>query len=223
LRKILVSILSIGIILALLGVGTLSYFSDSETASATVTAGIINLQVDGSDTWSGTYHIDDIKPCRVKYINLTLHLEENTNPARIWFHIKNIVDSGGETSDAELEADPSNEINNISDQILVDLYLKYWLCGSPPNGCLCKNWIITEDDQLTLRDLECQYINLTYCYCSNGCNGYDDIEEVFYPCHDIEISISFHLKGDAGNEYQGDSTTFDIEFYAEQVDGPGPQ
>ena len=216
-RKILVSILSIGIILALLGVGTIAYFSDSETASATATAGIINLQVDGSDTWSETYHIDDIKPCRVKYINLTLHLEEDTNPARIWFHIKNVVDRAGETSDAELEADPSNEINNISDQILVDLHLKYWQCGSSSQGgCSCEKWIITEDDELTLKDLECQYINLTYDLCG-------DTYEIFNPCRDIEISISLHLKGDAGNEYQGDSTTFDIEFYAEQVDGPGPQ
>jgi len=213
LRKILVSILSIGIILALLGIGTIAYFSDSETASATVTAGIINLQVDGSDTWSETYSIDDIKPCRVKYINLTLHLEEGTNPARIWFHIKNVVDSGGETSDAELEADPSNEINDISDQILVDLHLTYWICGHSVSS---SKWIISESDGLTIKDLEYQYINLTYDFCG-------DTYEIFEPCHDIEISISLHLKGDAGNEYQGDSTTFDIEFYAEQVDGPGPQ
>jgi len=216
-RKILISILIVGIITALLGLGTIAYFSDSETTSATVTAGVINLEVNGNATWSETYQLDDIKPCRVKYINLTLHLEEGTNPARIWFRIKNVTDDGGEFSDAEEEADPNNEINNISDQILVDLFIRYWLCGSQGGGVYSDNWIITEDDHMSLRDLECQYIKLTY---DDLCCGTKD---VFYPCHDIDVSISLHLKGNAGNEYQGDSTTFDIEFYAEQVDGPGPQ
>jgi predicted ribosomally synthesized peptide with SipW-like signal peptide len=215
-KKILTSLMAIGIAAVVMGIGTFAYFSDPETASATISAGIINLQVNGNDVWSETYQLSDIKPCRVQYINLTLHLEEGTNPARIWFHIKNVADSSGETSDAELEADPSNEINDISDQILVDLFIRYWICGSPPDGVSSSKWIIEESDGLTLKDLECQYINLTYDFCG-------DTYEVFDPCHDIEISISFHLKGDTGNEYQGDTTTFDIEFYAEQADGPGPQ
>lgn len=62
-RGILLSVLIIGIVAAMMGAGTFSYFSDSETSNGnTFSAGEIDLNVDGGNTNVVKFSVSNMKP-----------------------------------------------------------------------------------------------------------------------------------------------------------------
>jgi predicted ribosomally synthesized peptide with SipW-like signal peptide len=93
-NKLLIqSWVTICIILLIIGVGTYAFFNDSEKTINTITTGVIDLEINGENPVSGPLIvIEDLKPCCWRYKNITLHLVEGSNPARIWMHIFNVTD-----------------------------------------------------------------------------------------------------------------------------------
>ena len=87
-RSILGSILVIAVVIALMTVGTKSYFSDIETSPGnTFTAGTIDLTVNGKNPLEeAVVTIQDMKPCKTFYVEKILHIYGN--PADVWLHIK---------------------------------------------------------------------------------------------------------------------------------------
>jgi len=121
-KKILLSIMTIGLIAMLAGTGLLTYFSDTETSTGNVfTAGTIDISIDptgGQDvvTVEGTL---DLKPCETGYTTTTI-TNDGTNPATIWKHVTNVENDENEITDAEG---------------------KYYTANSGSDGWLISNWI----------------------------------------------------------------------------------
>ena len=76
------------------------------------------------------------------------------------------------------------------------------------------DWESNLDKLPTLAELNNTWIQIT---------GDCELPPNLVPCTNYHFHLSFHntLNGD-DNEYQGDMTTFTIEFYATQIDGTGP-
>ncbi len=183
-NKLLTSLLMIGVIAGMAGAGTWAYFSDTETSTGnTFTAGTIDLEFN-----TGTVpFVLEGKPSEVKTAEITVR-NVGTNDGVKYIVFEAVADSGGATpNDPELEADPTNLINDISNQIEVDI-----------NGVYITDGL---GNKLTLADLEDKTIKLGTL-----------------PATRIEIdTLSFHIKSDAGNEYQGDVSTFDVTYGLRQV------
>jgi len=245
-NKILSSILVIGVVAALMGVGTFAYFSDIETSTGnTISTGIIDLEVDGQNPWSASFQ-EEIKPGRTFEKDFTLHMTEDSNPAKAWFRITDVVDSGGScmsgythaSSEPEYVAEggtytdgtPNNDNtprDDLSNHIKVDISFdsdvsgwRMWYIDNDNDGdyewvAISESGTPSTDKMPTLAEVNTfGWIQLT---------GDCELPHNLTPCTDYTFHLSFHntLNGD-NNEYQGDMTTFTIEFYATQIDGTGP-
>lgn len=126
--------------------------------------------------------------------------------------ILSLVDNGGTFTEPEGDVNPANDINDISDQIFVFI----WIDDDETSGTPGDNiWQDTETilfgdtptgigpDSETLYDLFL-YGELGLITPAEACTTY---------------YIGFYWKFDAnaGNEYQGDYCIFDIAFYANQI------
>jgi len=205
LRRIAASMLVIALAAAMLGLGTWAYFHDEEANPASVTAGEIDLVVDSENPAVSAMEIADIKPGQWVEKAFELRTPEDSNNGPVWMHFEGVlgsegdVDFGGYSSEPEYYAAVAN---NIYDQITVGLTVNKTV-GLTVNEVV----LIPADDSVTVADLECMWIPL-------GFVGPDD---------DIEVVLSFHMKADAGNEYQGDVCSWDIEWamHQEGMHAPG--
>jgi len=103
-RRILTSIMTIGVVAAMMGVGTFAYFNDVESAGFTISAGAIDLEVDGENPWCESFDFE-LKPSWNWEKNFTLHMTADSNPAKVCFIIKDIVDGNGFETEPELWAE----------------------------------------------------------------------------------------------------------------------
>ena len=218
-KKIVKSVLMIGAVLTMVGGATFAWFSDTETSSGNVlSAGTIDISVDGENPWVSTYeeYLTDMKPSQVRYIEFVVK-NVGENPVRVWKHLGNFSVADGAESEPECTEqggtwDSSNEIciwnghtndNNIHKVVTYDMYVDYG------DG---QGWrvLIDEDDLITMANVESAWIDLA---------GLLPNKEL--PADgEILVKQSYHIQDDAGNEYQGDELTFDIDIYAQQVNAP---
>ncbi len=191
-RTIGLSLLMIGLVVGLLSIGSWAVFNDTETAgSYTATAGGLDLELDATQVVPA--EISDLKPSDWHYLGpFELH-NAGGNAGVLDLHFANIVDSGGDLTDPEEAAQYAGAIDDISNWIDVD-----WCVDAVLNGSRdCNGPIIGK-----LGELESQVI---------------DLGVTLQPSDRVELWLSFHLETEAGNEYQGDQSTFDIEFTLHQA------
>jgi len=175
----------IGLVVMMLGVGSWAVFNDTESGgSYTATAGSLDLEVDHSAVES--VQIGDLKPSVWHYLGPFVLSNVGANPGVLDLHFANVVDDGGVETDPELEADPSGLINDISNWIDVD-----WCIDGTVNGVRdCDGAIIGK-----LGQIESMVIDLGVTLQSS---------------QEVELWLSFHLQYEAGNEYQGDTSSFEV-------------
>jgi len=83
-KKVLFSVLLIGLIGVAAGAGTFAFFSDTEEADGVFMAGTIDIAINDQNPWTETFNFDDMKPCKqVEYINTTIE-NVGTNEAKIF-------------------------------------------------------------------------------------------------------------------------------------------
>ena len=91
-KSLLGSILVIGIVTALITIGTQSYFTDTETSKRNIfTAGTIDISINpkrGQQVTTLTGDLD-LKPCQTGYIKILIR-NDGTNPCEVWKHIFNV-------------------------------------------------------------------------------------------------------------------------------------
>ena len=202
-RKKVVWALSIILGVAALATGaTIAYFYDVEKSSGnTISAGTIDLAVNGDNPLDeAVVTIEDVKPSQnVKDVEVTLsNVGRNDGIADL--HI------GVGTADEGIDSEPECVAEN-----------KTW------NGTRCTG-------QETENENICEMINYDYCYDANGNGKCDDedpqgtldaSQEVYLDVLPAGVSrklwLSHHLKAEAGNEYQGDVCTYDIDFTLKQL------
>ena len=193
-KKILMSILVIGVTFAMLGAGTFSYFSDEETSAGnTFSAGTIDIEIDTENPWTSYEILAEAKPCETRYIDFTIK-NVGLNPCVIWKHIEITAEEGGEYPEPESVVDPGDTITDISNWILYDLVVD-------------EDVIFYDEDGYTLNDIACMWMPLG---------------QILQPGETMDVIQSYHLKPETGNAYQGDYVEFTITLYAEQKLGNGP-
>jgi predicted ribosomally synthesized peptide with SipW-like signal peptide len=216
-RKILLSLFTIAIVGALIGGGVTAFFSDVEESLGTFTAGTIDIAIDGENPWEATFAIEQAKPSQVWYQEFEITNVGN-NPCVVYKHLKDFVAGGGimaypdpvtgpASSEPEYQAGLNNgelpyvEKCNIQKWILYDLYseITYPLVGGGTD-----QWHQTEfDENVSLADVRSVNVPL-------GSIPVDG---------KMKVIESYHLDYDTPNDYQGDTLSFTIEFYAVQLEG----
>lgn len=193
-RKVLLSVLSIGFLAAVIATGTLAYFYDIEISDNNpIMAGTIDISVGGENPWTTTVVVtDDAKPCLDFYLTKTV-CNNGTNPTYVYFRLDNISESNGVQTEPELDADPSGEVNDLSNVTHFDLAVD--------------DTVLVPMGTATVREVGGMWYQIT--------------EEPLEPGECVDVELSFHMMSDAGNEYQGDVMTFDIVFKAFQINDEG--
>ncbi len=215
-KKILISLGVIGAVAAIAVGGTIAYFSDTETSSGnTFTAGTIDISIDGQNPWTDTFTMADMKPGYTDYINFKIENDKSDpNPVNVWkklYNIGEVTETVSEPECTEQNGDSAwdgqgctggIDNNNLSSVIWYDLYIEVY-DGS--NNLLFWQTIYDDDDHRSIDNIfgggKQVYLGMI------PAGGYMLVEQ------------SYQMKPVAGNEYQGDVMTFDIDVYAEQLHG----
>ena len=203
-KNLLFSILLLGFVAAIVGSGTLAYFSDTETSKNNVfKAGMIDIEIDNQNPWNESFELADLKPCETGWINFTIKNLEKSNPVAIYKHIVITGYDGGITTDAELAEDPSNTMNEIGKNITYDLYVEIY---NESGGLVESYWILTDSDNVKVEDVNCHWIYLGQIP-QNGT---------------MVVHQSYHMQPEVTNWAQGDIMHFNIEIRAQQTNAPAP-
>lgn len=228
-KKILISLSTVSALSAAVIAGTGAFFSDQETvAGNTIQAGTIDLTVDGAPI-----SITDIKPGFNDGSKDFTVLNAGNNDGVLDLHIKNATDSGGTLSEPECVAEggvfqpdltclgntPVNTLSNKigidigfdldGDNIIEDTEYLIWSDTVIANGQIDPgelSWGNNLDPNnvvATLAVLNSESMDLSVL--PSGLTG-----------QGRKLKISWHMN-DAGNEYQGDQTQFDIDFTLHQL------
>jgi spore coat-associated protein N len=215
-KKILGISIAIVLIIGAVAGGTWAYFSDTETSGTnTFSAGTIDIAIDGENPWSGSFAIEDMKPCEVGYITFDIE-NVGTNPVVVWKTVTVLgcgpgpqyyTAPGGGTASSEPEflVDPGDNNNYIADDIWYDLSVLV-NAGSPstmgdPAGSGW--WQLIYDEDVTITTISGQSILLGMIPVGGT----------------MEVTQSYHMDAGVENEHQGDTMDFTILIYGEQQTG----
>jgi len=240
-RKILFSLMVIGIASTMLGAGTMSYFSDTEIAAGnTFTAGQIDLKINCHSTHSqdwpghGQYVEDpiifeekdlvegdkifdwsDIKPGDYGEATISIHVYDND--AYIWLKMTNVEEDGGVLTEPEESDYGPTDDGELSKYMEILIW---------------KDWGLIPGWQGQIEDPQEGDNIWQECYEPVMYEG--TMEDFLYEqviiggCH-IEACTTYYLGWawwvpvEVDNIIQGDSLSFDLEFYAEQYrNNPNP-
>ena len=216
-KKILLSLIIIGAVGAVVAGVTTAYFSDTETAVGnTITAGTIDIKINDQNPWTTEMSIGDLKPGQTDYMNLGIE-NVGTNPAEIYKSIKGMIGAGGNcvhacsvgsycaSSQPECLAENGTPQDEIQTQIFYDLSVKIYASKSDYTTGKSPVWwqtIETGDQTLdTVYPDDITSIDLGML----PVGGYMFVEQ------------SYHFNETAGNIYQGDVLTFNMEVEARQL------
>lgn len=230
---------------------TTAYFSDTETSTGnTITAGSLDLKLNGynGEPVSAVVVIEDMKPSQTWYSG-PITLEVFDNPGRLYKHIVRdgcggMTCSSGDITEPECVAEGGtwmvDPVEYCHGAVGIDYLpevtwfdLEVWV-GNPDNAVsgqdapMCEADDLTEDcwdvliedgdaliDDTGIFGSPVDYVLSKWIYL--GTYGYPQMT------NKIVIRQSFHMDGPlAGNEYQGDTCTFNEEFMVLQTNAPHP-
>ena len=119
-KKVLASLLVIGMLALAVGWGTYSYFSDTETSSGnTFTAGTLDLKVNGlDDPLPAFFEVSNVKPGDSGSKTIALK-NDGTIEGIAKIHIKNVANTEGENPEPETDKDEPGDLGKY-------LVLKIW-------------------------------------------------------------------------------------------------
>jgi len=203
-KVLLISILLITLTALLTGVGTMAYFSSTQTSGPNLlSTGSITINVNGQDPWSGTFNatLADMKPGLKLWGNVTV---QNTgqNQADLWLDIINVVTDNGSITPAEsLEPDEKD----------IDGVIRYDLYSNTGSGL---QPMITDNDGFTISPGSHNLAGQTtamknqWIYLGNIPSSAT-----------WQINQSFMMDRNVTNWAQTDNMTFNVVFYAQQSQG----
>ena len=192
-NQLLISLVTIGLFASVIGVGTYTYFNDTETSTDnTMVAGVLDLWVNGQSTGSWFVSIGDMKP-GIANLTAPLILRIVDNPGKICQKITDIVcDQGNQTplEEAEENGVPRYDLASYT-------YFDLNVDGVE----------VIPDRQDTVAGRQ----NAWFC-----------MDTVFPAVTDIPVIQSFHLMPSVTDWAQGDYCNITEEFMALQYNAPFP-
>jgi predicted ribosomally synthesized peptide with SipW-like signal peptide len=200
-KKIVGLTIALLLIIGMVGAGTYAYFSDTESSTGnTLTAGTLDLNIDGGDTAVTTFTAGDVAPgdsgngssTLTNIGSITGELDIDTSA------VSNTPGVGGEFGGGSGELGASAQIA---------MYLDVDQSGGWTSG-----------------DIGLQSDGTTYSFPTSL--NYDEIDDYASETWDAvetmaasvsdDIIVNWQVPTGAGNEIQGDSVSFDITFTLEQ-------
>jgi predicted ribosomally synthesized peptide with SipW-like signal peptide len=182
------SLLIIALLIGMVVGASTAFFSDSETSTGnTFQAGGFDLLLNENNDTTALVNFNDLKPGDDVVVEKVVRIE--TNPGRVWMHIKDLQSDPGELSEPEEDYENINgEQHDIENYLTYDLYFD----ASEP--------IISLEDGVLLPDA-------VSCWIPLG---------VIPGNQNVSLFQSFHFDDQVGNWAQGDTLTFTEEFWAIQ-------
>ncbi len=202
-KKILLSLMTVGLACALIGGGIYAYFSDVETSTGnTFTAGTLDLTVDTENPWTSTaVTVSDMEPgAAASPVDISCE-NAGTLTGDLYMKITGVTDTGETITEPECVAEGGTWSGSCSGNVAVDdistqITLSCEVDGTAVSGldgvllsAVPTTWTLIKDD-----------------LAGSG---------------SITLSLGGSLGSGAGNEYQGDRSTFTIELHLAQ-DGQTP-
>ena len=192
-KKMLLSLLVIGVVSVSAGAGTWAYFSDTETSTDnTFTAGTLDLELDGADGITG-FGITDVAPGDSGEATSIVVSNAGSIDGDLTVSISDVDDEeNGEENDAEAEDDDTSSNDG------------YAANDGSAIGDLSYEITLTVSDGTT-----------TYVGNLNTLTNLVDMDFGSIGA-DKTITVSYAVDTDADNQIQGDSVSFDIDFSLDQ-------
>jgi len=213
-KRILLSVMTIGVVLAMVGGATRALFSDTETSVGnTFSAGTIDISVDDQNPWTDNFELVDMKPCYTDYINFTIK-NVGSNPANIWKKLHNIVTGEGVMSEPECDeyggtwVDHGDRCSGGGEKHDIQYYINYDLLVEVYDAADAKVWwqtIYVDSDDVTVAEIAAM---------ADGV--YLGMLPVGYT---MKVTQSYHMIDSVTNWAQGDEMSFDISLEAKQLTG----
>ena len=209
-KKIITSLLTIGVLSTVIIGGTISFFSDTETSvNNTFTAGTIDIAVDGQNPWQGTFDWEDIKPGKEFEMSFNI-TNVGENPLKLWKIIKCVqYDDNGVI---EPEQDWYDEHPGESPKNDLDSAIVYEM---EVDG----NMVISREAGITMAQIKDNYMGLVKLDQPFEQNNGDGILQ---PNDSVSVTQRYFMKEDTENWAQSDKMTFVIEIEARQTNAPEP-
>jgi predicted ribosomally synthesized peptide with SipW-like signal peptide len=224
-KKILASMLIIGVVSILLGAGTVAYFSDTETSKGnTFTAGTLDLKVrdfaDGEDwtdgvtkTWTMTGMIPGVSTV---FGQIELR-NDGTIPAD---HLEitcsyTVIDTPDVESDTDWSTDPDDfakYVQIIKMEYSDDLWYFDCLTGKKyTRATVTAPWVeVAQDEDWKVSDID--GVDGVSLYDLNQ----DPLDNLTPPNGVTQFDLKLKFSEDAGNDLQGDTLTVTIIFTLNQ-------
>jgi len=212
-KKILMSLVVMALAVAAISGGTFAYFSDTETSTAnTFTSGTLDMVLSGGtpigDSVIGTW-VSPANWLPGQTFSATLQFTNvgSIDSHHIWFKFYNLQhnDNGGDGS-------------NLMDVIIVN-NLQERFNGKTTGNQAAKidSQVGNNDGVLTLRELT-GWMTGAFGFYTNDDQNLPTDDNVIGAGNllDYDFILGFTFAATAGNEYQGDSCSFDMELQATQ-------
>lgn len=208
-RRILFSLMIIGVMSVLVIGGTMAFFRDVEKSEDnTFTAGTIDIAVDGENPWAQSFDWEDVKPGKNFEISYNV-TNVGENPLKLWQIIKcpdydenGVIEPEQEWYDKYNSGLPKNDIDSA---IVFEMYVD-------------NNMVIDRQAGITLDRVENRYIGLKKL--DPGANS--DWDGILEPGESVLVKQWFEMLPDTENWAQSDKLGFVLEIEARQISAPEP-
>ena len=220
-RKILVSILVIGVVAAVAGGSTFALFNDTETSSGnTFTAGELDLKIDWNESYNGEhveeqnltdnpgpiFDISDIKPGDEGEATVSLHVYDN--PAYVDMNLTQTANFENGCSEPESEVDNSCADPGAGEgELGENLYFTVWNDDGDN---------IHQDDEEVYFNGSAEELDAMGPVDLDGNSETEGIQP-FENSTTEYVGIKWNVPRSVGNEIQTDSKEFNFTFHAEQA------
>ncbi|MCD6571659.1 MAG: hypothetical protein J7K62_00095 [Thermoplasmata archaeon] len=190
------SIMTIGVVAGMMGVGTFAVFNDTETAIGTFTAGTLNIQVGGTDPCTEHITFDDIAPG--DYLD-SLFVVENTGSldGNLYVEIKNVKNYENGRTEPEQEAGDTGNPGELGEYLqLTNMAVGIGGTWTSLNSQL--GW-----PRPSVNDADASNLTVLVVFLRAG--------------ETAKVGMDWKLPEDTSNIVQNDIVEFDIVFRLDQV------
>lgn len=210
------ALLVVGIVSSAAGYGTMSYFNDTETAQDnTMNAGTVDIDLNRHNPWSENFTIE-LKPSQHP-IWTGLLQNVGDNPVKVYKHINVTETGGGMHPEPEWNVDPDNSGDLKPGDVDYGLHIEVMNESGHEIG---QGDIYMST--VTLKDVNSTKIQLYPNPAIQSTHDEIDLPDNLPPGWQLHVTQRYHIQSSVGNEAQGDTLLFDMEYLATQTNAPEP-